>query len=125
MGFYCAIGTIDGAGYPSIHGIGAVFFFVVLYVVAGAVTIVLREMHNWDPTALAGRSVWTKILIVGYITLVAGYCGIGGIIENIPHNNDDIYVVIIEWNLTLMGLVWLLSFALDYKDIFIVLRGDF
>jgi hypothetical protein len=41
-GFYCAIGTIDSAGYPAIHGIGAVFFFVVLYVVAGSVTIVIR-----------------------------------------------------------------------------------
>lgn len=42
VGFYCAIGTIDSAGYPSIHGIGAVFFFIILYIVAGAITIVLR-----------------------------------------------------------------------------------
>jgi hypothetical protein len=81
-------------------------------------------MHNWDPSILTGRSLRTKMLIVGYITSVAVYCLVGGIIENIPHNDDDIYVVIIEWNLTLMGLVWLLSFVLDYKDIFIALRGD-
>lgn len=82
VGFYCAIGTIDSAGYPSIHGIGAVFFFIILYVTAGAITIVMRELHNWDPTVISKFSINTKILIVGYITAVALYCGVGALLEN-------------------------------------------
>ena len=124
VGFYCAIGTIDGAGYPSIHGIGAVFFFIVLYILSGAMTIVMRELHNWDATILNKTSITIKTILVGYVTAVALYCGVGGLIENIPQNDDDIYVVIIEWNLTLICLVWLLSFTLDFKDISITLRGD-
>lgn len=94
IGFYCAIGTIDSAGYPSIHGIGAVFFFIILYVTAGAITIVMRELHNWDPTVLSRKSVIIKTIIVGYITALAAYCGIGALLEN-EENDDDIYLVII------------------------------
>lgn len=125
IGFYCAIGTIDGAGYPDIHSIGAVFFFIVLYVTAGAITIVMREMHSWDTTSFTKKSITVKIIIVGYITGVALYCGIGALLGGTPANDDDIHVVIIEWNLTLGGLVWLLTFTLDWQDIFITLRGDF
>lgn len=124
IGFYCAIGTIDGAGYPELHDFGAIFFFIVLYIVAGTISIVMREMHNWDPTIIARKSIVSKLLIFGYISGVAIYCGVGGIIENIPSNDDDIYVVIIEWNLTLMGLVWLLTFVMDFSNIFLTLRGD-
>ena len=125
VGFYCAIGTIDGAGYPAIHGIGAVFFFIILYLTSGAITIVMREMHEWDYTAFSKKSIVVKIIIIGYITGVAVYCGIGSLVKGTPSNDDDIYVVIIEWNLTLGCLVWLLTFAMDWGDIFITLRGDF
>ena len=125
VGFYCAIGTIDGAGYPDIHSIGAIFFFIVLFITAGTITIVMREMHRWDTTSFSSKSILIKIIIVGYITGVAVYCAIGAIASGTPANDDDIHVVIIEWNLTLGGLVWLLTFVLDWKDIFITLRGDF
>ena len=42
IGFYCAIGTIDGNGYPSIHGIGAVIFFIILYILSVVITLVVR-----------------------------------------------------------------------------------
>lgn len=42
LGFYCAVATIDGRGTTKIHGPGAVFFFIVLLIIVGAVTIVLR-----------------------------------------------------------------------------------
>lgn len=95
IGFYCAIGTIDSAGYPSIHGIGAVFFFVILFLVAGVVTLVVRELHNWNPSLVTGRSVTVKIMVFGYIVGVAIYCLIGSLSEVIPSNDDDIYLVII------------------------------
>ena len=79
FGFYCAIGTIDGAGYPNIHSIGAVAFFIILYLTAGAITIVIREMHLWDTSVFSITSLRVKIILVGYITIVALYCLIGSI----------------------------------------------
>lgn len=70
LGFYGAVGTIDGSGYPIIHLIGSIFF---LYLVAGAVTIVLHELHNWDATVINSKSLLLKRIIVGYITGVALY----------------------------------------------------
>jgi hypothetical protein len=84
----------------------------------------MRELHNWDTTALSKTSILAKILVTGYITGVALYCGVGALMEGDAANDDDIYLVIIEWNLTIGGLVWLLTFTLDWKDVFIVMRGD-
>jgi hypothetical protein len=95
LGFYCAIGTIDGAGYPDLHTFGAVFFFIALFVVAGAVTMVMREMHNWDPKLVSRKSMLAKTVVFGYIVLVTIYCIVGGIAESIPHNDSDVYEVII------------------------------
>lgn len=80
IGFYCAIGTIDSAGYPSIHGIGAVFFFVILFLVAGVITFVMRELHNWNTFIIAGRSITIKLIVFGYIVGVAIYCLIGSLL---------------------------------------------
>ena len=84
FGFYCAIGTIDGAGYPSIHSIGAVSFFIVLFVTAGAITLVMKDMHDWNSTSFNRTSIWVKIIIVGYILGVALYCAFGAIAEGTP-----------------------------------------
>jgi hypothetical protein len=53
LGFLAAIGTIDGDGYPDIHSIGAVFFFIVLFLIVVSSTIVLRNMNHWDSTVLS------------------------------------------------------------------------
>lgn len=125
LGYYGAVGTIDGAGYPIIHLIGSIFFFILLYVVAGAITIVLRELHNWDPTVINPRSLLIKRIIVGYISGVAFYCAIKGLNLASAEKEDNIYVVILEWNLAIMGLIWLLTLTFDWKDVFIVLKGNF
>ena len=52
--------------------------------------------------------------------VVALYCGFGGIMELFPHDNlkdDDQFIVIIEWNLVLVCLVWFLSFTFDWKNL--------
>lgn len=125
VGFYCAIGTIDGAGYPDLHSFGAVFFFIVLFVTAGAITLVMKDMRDWDSRLFSRKSILVKIVVVGYILGVAIYCLVGAVAKGEPENDDDIHVVIIEWNLTLGGLVWLLTFVLDWQDVFVTLRGDF
>jgi hypothetical protein len=125
LGFYGAVATIDGAGYPIIHLIGSIFFFLFLYVVAGAMTIVLREMHNWDITVISRSSLLLKRVIVGYITVVAWYCAGSALGESDEDKEDNIYVVIVEWNLAIMGLVWLLTLALDWGNVSVVLKGNF
>lgn len=116
--------TIDGAGYPIIHLIGSIFFFILLYVVAGAITIVLKEMHNWDPTVISRKSLITKRVVVGFLTGVALYCAFNGLGENKIEKEDNIYVVILEWNLAIVGLLWLLTFTMDWQGIYLVLKGD-
>jgi len=47
LGFYGAIATIDAKGTPAIHSIGAVLFFIILYIIAVYSTIVIRDMYHW------------------------------------------------------------------------------
>ena len=84
----------------------------------------MRELHNWNPSMITGRSITIKLLVFGYIVGVAIYCLIGSLRQIIPSNDDDIYLVIIEWNLTIGGLVWLLTFVVDWKPVFLTLKGD-
>ena len=67
-----------------------------------------------------------KATISLYLVGVALYFIIGSILENMvsSDNGEDIYLVTIEWNLTIGGLIWLLTFALDWKDIFLTFKGD-
>jgi len=51
------------------------------------------------------------------------YCLVGLIKEGDDMNHDDPYVVIIEWNLALVGMTWLLTFVLDWKDVYLTLIG--
>lgn len=124
LGFLAAIATIDGAGYPALHSIGAVFFFVVLYLVAAVVTLVARDMHEWDSTVMNRTSYFSKTILAGYLTGVALYCLVGALLEK-PQNDDDKYLVILEWNLVFAGLVWLFTFRSDWHEHFVVLRGNF
>ena len=47
LGFYGAIATIDAKGTPFIHGLGAVVFFIILYILSVYSTIVIRDMYSW------------------------------------------------------------------------------
>ena len=53
LGFMAAIGTIDAAGYPNLHSIGAVYFFIILFFMALVITLVLRDMRQWDTSVMS------------------------------------------------------------------------
>lgn len=74
LGFLAAIGTIDANGYPIIHDIGAVFFFIVLFLIAMTVTLVLRDMHAWDPSVISRKSYLAKSLFALYLIGLVVYC---------------------------------------------------
>jgi len=79
LGFLAAIGTIDGDGTGTIHGVGAVFFFVVLFVIAVSVTLVIRDMFDWDTTVLSHSSILIKSGLTLYVCICAVYCIIGSL----------------------------------------------
>jgi len=62
LGFLAAIGTIDAKGYPAIHSIGAVFFFIPL-VLSIYITVVIKDMHAWDTNFCSSTSLKFKFLI--------------------------------------------------------------
>jgi hypothetical protein len=74
LGFLAAIGTIDGDGYPVIHDIGAVFFFIILFFLATIITLVVRDIHSWDSTAVTRTSYLSKTLFAGYLIGLVVYC---------------------------------------------------
>lgn len=73
LGFYGAVSTIDGGKLPLIHIIGALFFFLMLFVISSVVTVVLREMHKWSSWVIGRRSILIKSAISFYILCVAIY----------------------------------------------------
>jgi hypothetical protein len=94
LGFLAAIATIDGAGYPALHSIGAVFFFVLLFLIAILVTLVARDMHEWDSTVLNRTSYLSKTIISAYLVGVIIYCLVGALLKKEDENDDDIHLVI-------------------------------
>jgi hypothetical protein len=80
LGFYGAIATIDGLDRPAIHGIGAVFFFIMLYVISTSISIVMRDMHEWDSASISRNSTMLKSAMSLYLFGVALYFIIGSIL---------------------------------------------
>ena len=93
-GFLAAIGTIDARGYPAIHSIGAVFFFIVLFVLAIYLTIVIKDMHEWDTTFCSNNSIKSKLITAGYTLGIALYC-VYLLIKRAGDENDDDPVIVI------------------------------
>jgi len=60
LGFYGAIATIDAKGTPFIHGLGAVVFFIILFIVAVSSTIVIKDMHSWQTSIMNRNSLLIK-----------------------------------------------------------------
>jgi predicted neutral ceramidase superfamily lipid hydrolase len=81
FGFLAAIGTIDGDGYPIIHDIGAVFFFIILFLLSMIITLVVRDMHFWDPSAITRGSFLSKTLFAVYLIIMVIYCVIDALME--------------------------------------------
>ena len=84
FGFLAAIGTIDGNGYPVIHDIGAVFFFIVLFLLAIIITLVVRDMYSWDSTFVNRNSFLSKTLFAGYLIGMVIYC----LVDAVLHINE-------------------------------------
>lgn len=123
-GFLAAIGTIDAKGYPAIHSIGAIFFFIVLFILAMYLTLVAKDMREWDTTFCSRKSILLKLIVAGYTFGVALYCLYLLILRADEENDDDPIVVIIEWNLVFGGLLWLFTFVFDWKHVYVTLKGD-
>lgn len=126
LGYLAAIGTIDIGGTGNIHTIGAVYFFICLYFLVVNLTIIAKNIRRWDTRFMSRWSLIQKIIVAGYLSGVWIYCIIGLIKEAIippKHNGDDIYIVIVEWNLVYAGLIWILCFLGDFKDMHLVMKG--
>ena len=82
LGFYFAVATIDAKGTTSIHGPGAVFFFVVLFIALGYVSYILKEIREWYAPSVRNISCVVKMAFFYYLVGVAIYCLIGLILES-------------------------------------------
>ena len=123
VGYLAAIGTIDTGGTGTVHTVGAVYFFIMLYFMVVNFTIIARKMRNWNTKFMSRFSLVAKVVVAGYLSIVWIYCIIGLISEAVsPANDDDKYIVIVEWNLVYAGLVWILCFLPDFKKVYFVLN---
>jgi hypothetical protein len=122
-GYMAAISTIDAGGTGSLHAVGAGYFFICLYFLVLNLTIVSRNMRKWDVDFMSRSSLINKIVVAVYINLVFLYCLVMLLWNGFQPNDDEIYGVIIEWNLVYGGLVWVLCYVTDFKDIYIVFKN--
>ena len=124
FGYLAAIGTIDTGGTGTIHTVGAVYFFIMLYFMVVNFTLIARKMRNWDTRIMSRCSLNAKIVVATFLSLVWIYCLVGLVLEAIPTaNGDDIYIVIVEWNLVYAGLIWVLCFVPDFKHVYIAFNS--
>ena len=100
------------------HTVGAVYYFLILFALVIGMTIVAYNMRQWDVTFMKRGSLWIKILLAGYLLALWLYCLVGLIFEYAA-NDDDVYIVIVEWNSVFVGLVWVLSFTRDWKNVYL------
>jgi hypothetical protein len=123
-GYMAAISTIDAGGTGGLHAVGAGYFFICLYFLVVNLTIVSRNMRRWDVSFMNKCSLSCKIVVAGYLHLVYLYCLVMMIWNGNQPNYSDIYGVIIEWNLVYGGLIWVLCYIGDFKDIYIVFKRN-
>lgn len=115
------IGTIDGAGTGDIHGVCAVIFFIGLFGLTVYMTCLLRNMRNWDPTIMTCESWFLKRLTCYWVITVAIYCLVELALDG---SKGDDMVVIIEWNLVIVNLLWLLSFRSEWKHVYLSFKTE-
>ena len=77
-------------------------------------------MRNWDSSIIEPRSWFLKQLTCYWNILVGIYCLVNLAIH--PDSGDDM-VVVIEWNLVLVNLVWVLSFQQEWKNMYLTFYG--
>lgn len=124
MGYMAAIGTIDTGGTGDLHTYGAVYFFLCLYFLVVNLTIISVRMRRWDSRFMSLGSLNKKVIVALYLSIVWFYCLYGLINEGMngfKDIGDDKYIVIVEWNLVYAGLIWVLCFLGDFKNVYVVL----
>lgn len=120
-----AMGTIDGAWYPDLHTISAVFFFLMLFIIVMTKTIVIYDMYQWDTSFMVKRSLIIKVILGVYVAIVWVYTGVSLALHPETDNDDEnVYIVILEWNSVYICLLWVLSFVVDWKDLYVSLSED-
>lgn len=128
LGYLAAIGTIDIGGTGNLHSIGAVYFFICLYFLVVNLTIISRTMRRWDTRFMSAFSLVQKIVVAGYLSIIWIYCLVGLVLENLgaegKKNDDDVYIVIVEWNLVYAGLIWVLCFLGDFRGTYLVFADN-
>lgn len=80
FGYLIAMATVDGKGTGSAHSIGAVFFFIILYVMVVNITFLCINMRNWDSSFMTKRSLFLKKIVNTYFNLMWGYMVITAIL---------------------------------------------
>lgn len=123
VGYMAAIATIDTGGTGIVHGVGAAYFFICLYFLVDNLTVISWYMRRWDTKFMTKSSLVQKVVVAAYMNIVWIYCLVRIILSYLnpdKPNDDNIYAVIIEWNLVYGGLVWVLCFLSDFKDIYLV-----
>ena len=91
LGFLAAISTIDIGGYGNFHVVGAVYYFIVAFLMNINFTIIAIKMRNWDVTFMSWGSLCKKMFVAGYLGLIWIYCLVGILTEQ---NDNDKYIVI-------------------------------
>jgi hypothetical protein len=84
----------------------------------------MREIRSWASNSVNRTSLLVKLAFAGYLLGAVVYFLIGLLSEGNDENKDDKYVVIIEWNLALGGMLWLLTFVLDWGNVYVTLKGN-
>ena len=82
-------------------------------------------MRQWFPYVIIRESYYVKLGLVVYLLGVIIFCGVGVLLEIFPRNETDDYSNTIEWNLTLVSIVWLLTFVYDFGGLYVSLRGEY
>jgi hypothetical protein len=114
------IGTIDGNGTGDLHTTCAVIFFIGLFGIIVYLTNILRKMKNWDASIMTCESWFLKRLTCYWNILVVIYCLIQIALDSSKGND---MIVVIEWNLVIINLLWVLSFRSEWKKVYLTLEG--
>ena len=119
------IGTIDGKGTGSLHSPCAVGFFVILIWSIVETTLYLTQLRDFDWKTISKTSLRCKQVLAGYLVALWIYCIVMIIAVSLYEvgweSKSDMYVNIVEWNTVTVGLLWVLTFYWEWKQMNLVL----
>ena len=119
------IGTIDEKGTGPLHSPCAVGFFLILIWSIINMTLYLTQLRDWKHTTISRTSLRCKQFLAIYLIVLWVYC-IGMIIivslaDSSWESKTDKYVNIVEWNTVTVGLLWVLTWVWEWKQMNLVL----